>query len=280
MTDTKPSMLEVHSQALEDVDQSYHEFLLIYRKNDRCVYGFVEGKDDPAFYSPLIERQLPEEWSIKLIPTGNKKKVLQSFTTFQNLKWRNYSKERFGFFIDRDLQDFLGYPQQVETNIYMTDGYSIENSVLKYQVLRSVLSNVYQISLLNPEEEEVIKQIIQKNKKAFFEAIIPLMGQIILWRKLDYKANLSNLRLDHLFSFSDSDANFESKERDVILQVAARQIGCDLCDDNDIKDAESEMLRHASWQMMVRGKYVLWFFVKQCEAIGKVIPNLLPRFRT
>jgi hypothetical protein len=64
MTDMKPSMLEVHNQALEDVDEAYHEFLFSYQKNARWVYGFVEGKDDPVFYRHLIQSQLPEEWSI------------------------------------------------------------------------------------------------------------------------------------------------------------------------------------------------------------------------
>lgn len=141
MTDElKPSMLEIHSQSLEDVDEAYHDFLLIYRQDARCLYGFVEGKDDPVFYRHLIENQLPEAWSIKLIPTGSKQKVLQAF---QSMDWNNFCKKRVCFFIDRDLQDFLGTPQQEETNIYITDGYSIENSVLQYRVLSNVLSDVY-----------------------------------------------------------------------------------------------------------------------------------------
>jgi hypothetical protein len=98
MTDTKPSMLEVHNQALEDVDESYHDFLLIYRKYARCVYGFVEGKDDPVFYRCSIENQLPEGWSIKLMPTGSKQKVLRSFQSFN---WIDFSKKRVCFFIGK-----------------------------------------------------------------------------------------------------------------------------------------------------------------------------------
>lgn len=275
MTDINPSMLEVHSQALKDVDEAYHEFLLSYRKDARWVYGFVEGKDDPLFYRHLIENQLPEGWSIKLIPAGNKQKVLRSF---QSINWSNYCKQRVCFFIDRDLQDFIKPPQQIESNIYITDGYSIENSVLSDRILISMLDDVYQIALLSPEEEEVIKQIIRNNENTFFEAIMPLMGQILLWRRLDSKANLSNLKLDRIFSFSE--ANFEPNDRNVLLEVAARQIGCALCDDNEITVAEKEIRSHSSSWMMVRGKYVLWFFVKQCEAIWEAIPKLLPRFQS
>src|SRR4028119_693686 len=101
-------MLEVHSEALENTDVAYHIFLSRYKKDAQCVYGFVEGKDDPSFYECLIEPQLPEKWSIKLIPSGNKNKVLKSFHSFN---WINFPKNRICFFIDRDLQDFLNLPQ-------------------------------------------------------------------------------------------------------------------------------------------------------------------------
>jgi hypothetical protein len=180
-------------------------------------------------------------------------------------------------FIDRDLQDFLNPPQKGETNIYVTDGYSIENSIMQDRLLSSVLSDVYQITLLNPEEEEFIKKIIQDNMNNFFEAIMPLMGQILLWRRSGSKANLSNLKLDHIFSFSD--AIFISNTRDALLEVASKQIGCHVDDNNDIAVAEREIRSHANSLMMVRGKYVLWFLVKQCEAIWEAIPKLLPRFQ-
>ncbi len=38
MTDTQPSMLEIHNQALEEVDKAYHEFLLIYQRDAQCVW--------------------------------------------------------------------------------------------------------------------------------------------------------------------------------------------------------------------------------------------------
>jgi hypothetical protein len=273
MIDKKPSMLEVHRQAIEDVDEAYHYFLWIYRKDAQCVYGFVEGKDDPLLYRHLIENQLPEGWSVKLIISGNKQKVLRSF---QGVNWTDFQKERICFFIDRDLQDFLASPPQVDTNIYVTDGYSIENSIFQVQLFNGVLSDVYQISLLDPNEEDMIQRIIQENMEKFFETIMPLMGQILLWRRLGYKANLSNLKLDHIFSFSE--AIFVPNERNVLLEIASKQIGCALCDDNDVVAAEGEIRSHAKPWTMVRGKYVLWFFIKQCEAAWEAIPKLLARF--
>jgi hypothetical protein len=266
-------MLEVLGEALNNVDEGYHEFLLRYKKDAQCVYGFVEGKDDPSFYGCLIEPQLPEEWSITLIPSGNKKKVLKSFQSFN---WINFPKKRICFFIDRDLQDFLNSPQPLETNIYITDGYSIENSILKPPILIKMLSEVYQITQLRPEEEQSLIQILQENENIFFEAIMPLMGQILLWQRLGKKPNLNNLKLEDLFSFSQE--KLVPVERSILLQKAANQLNCNLCEDYKITAAENEIRNHNCSWAMVRGKYVLWFFIKQCEAIWKASTSLLPRF--
>lgn len=266
-------MLEVLSEALDDVDEGYHNFLLVYEKNAQCVYGFVEGKDDPSFYGCLIEPQLPEKWSIKLIPSGNKKKVLKSFDSFN---WIDFPKNRICFFIDRDLQDFLNSPQPVASNIYITDGYSIENSIFKPPLLIKMLSEAYQITQLTPEEEQFIIEILHENENIFFEAIMPLMGQILLWQRLGNKPNLNNLKLDNIFSFSQ--AKLLPIERNILLQKAANQLGCNLCADDKITEAENEFRSHNYSWAMVRGKYVLWFFIKQCEAIWQASTSLLPRF--
>ena len=270
---TQSSMLEIHSQAIENVDTAYHEFLLIYREDELCVYGFVEGKDDPCFYRHLVEKELPEKWSVKLISSGNRNKVLRSHQSFD---WNNHNKERICFFIDRDMNDFLNTTVESSSNIYVTDGYSIENSILGDKLLNSVLSDVYQINLLHPDDEKKIKQIVQVNENIFFEAILPLMGQIMLWRRHGSTANLNNLKLDSFFSFNE--ATCQVSDQIALLEESAKQIGCICCNDDDIIDAVREIRDHTRSRMMIRGKYALWFFLKQCEAIAESIHKLLPNF--
>jgi Protein of unknown function (DUF4435) len=212
MGSAQSSMLEIHSQAIQEVDTAYHEFLLIYRKDEKCVYAFVEGKDDPCFYRHLIEKELPEDWSIKLIPAGRRDKVLRSYQSFD---WNNFCKTRICFFVDRDMHDFLNTPANEELNIYVTDGYSIENSILEWRLLNGVLSDVYQVKLMHPEDEIKIKQIVKANEDVFFESILPLMGQIILWRRSGAKANLNNLNLDSCFSFNE--AKCQAQDRLIVL---------------------------------------------------------------
>lgn len=98
------TMLDVHRDALESVSATYHEFLLRYKAHANVVYGVVEGKEDPMFYRGLIERTLPEDWQVELIPAGRKKNVLKSMAAFD---WLRFSPKRICFFVDRDLSEFI-----------------------------------------------------------------------------------------------------------------------------------------------------------------------------
>lgn len=88
------SMLGVHAEALGGELTVYHEFLNRYKKTAMCVYGFVEGKDDPSFYRGAIEHMLPEKWTVALWSVGNKDKVIQLYAAFD---WVRFPKKRVVF---------------------------------------------------------------------------------------------------------------------------------------------------------------------------------------
>jgi hypothetical protein len=62
------------------------------------------------------------------------------------------------------------------------------------------------------------------------------------------------------------------------INESVRQIGCNRYNDDDINAAVQEIRLHSRSRMMVRGKYILWFFLKQCESIWESIPKLSPNF--
>ncbi len=115
------AMIQVHAEALESSNAAYHDFLLRYKVNERIVYGFVEGKDDPTFYRSLIEHNLPEGWEVVLIKSGNKDTVL---SILEFMDWKRYPPKRVAFFVDRDLSEFFGGQAKVAENLYLTDNYS------------------------------------------------------------------------------------------------------------------------------------------------------------
>jgi hypothetical protein len=120
-----------------------HEFKMRYKKECNTIYGFVEGKDDIDFYTGFIEKYLPNDsWKVELWQVGGKKNVIEIYSNFN---WNNYIKEQVIFFIDRDLSKFVNEKDIEDQNIYITDGYSIENSIVNSG---SCINNVDVNSLL------------------------------------------------------------------------------------------------------------------------------------
>jgi hypothetical protein len=267
------SYLDIHQQALSEVDEAYHNFLLLYSPSSKCVYGFCEGKDDPTFYHTLVLGKIPSDWYVKIIPAGGKDKVLNTFRAFD---WNRFCKERICFFVDRDLDNYLGKQPLTEENIYTTDGYSIENSIFDSQLLLNVLSDVYQVTLLSSTEEDKILTLISENLKTFTSAMIPIMAQILLWKRSNVRPNLKNFSLDGLFEFQNR--SLIPNSRNTLLLSASRHSGVQLSSEDELISAEKEIIGCPDLAMAIRGKYIAWFMVKQCEDLWANVTEILVRF--
>lgn len=147
------SMIDIHAAALEQVDEAYHEFLLRYSAPNSTVYGFVEGKDDPSFYRSVIDRFLPNDWSVELFVSGNRKKVLDTEAAFD---WTRFSRQQVAFFIDRDLVHFLDPSLNYLENVYVSDGYSVENSIVTKEVFLRLLQEVHNVIDWTDVEREAV----------------------------------------------------------------------------------------------------------------------------
>ena len=127
-------MLNTHADALRAPTTHYHDFLLRYNAHAKVVYGFVEGRQDPCYYRGFIEYSLPDDWTVELWPVGRKAAVYQLHAF---MDWTRYPKKRICFFVDRDFDDLLLEKRINDLNIYVTDDYSIENSVVNRQTCLS-----------------------------------------------------------------------------------------------------------------------------------------------
>lgn len=97
------SMLDIHKQSLESGTIAYHEFLGSYKKGDSIIYGIVEGKEDVSFYRSLILNEIPSNWRFKIIISGNKKRVLNSYRLFD---WCSFKKKWFASLLIEICQIF------------------------------------------------------------------------------------------------------------------------------------------------------------------------------
>lgn len=265
-------MLEVHEDALNSSNVPYHEFLLPYKVAERVVYGFVEGKDDPSFYRGIIEHSLPEEWNVELIRAGNKDKVLR---VLNSMDWSRFPKKCVCFFVDRDLSEFTCEEHPSDENLYVTDNYSIENDVITFGTMKRILEEILNITELNLTETRIIQELFESNLNTFQEAIVPIMSQIVIWRRSGEEVDLNNIKIKKLFTFVEGRINLEEEFVEPILRVeyAARCVNATSSTNEELAKAEVDFRNRQGLEKFIRGKYLLWFFVECALKLHCSIPK-------
>ena len=203
------SMLTVHAAALSSKIASYHEFLARFSKTKNVVYGFVEGKEDPCFYRGFIDYFLLDDWEVELWPAGNRDQVLR---IHKLIDWRRFPKNRVCFFVDRDLSDLIPQKLPSDRNIYVTDKYSIENSIVNRGTCRRILTEVFGFSEVSYEEMDRVCDQFETELGSFFMAMIPTMAHVLSWRKRMANANLNNIKMSKLLTVDKGAPAFERSD--------------------------------------------------------------------
>ncbi len=99
---------------------------------------------------------------------------------YQNLL--SYSKHDIAFFVDRDLSEFLDEPLPQNTNMYITDKYSIENDIVNRGTCERVLTELFNIESIDISEAGKILDLFDEQLGSPAEVVIfnppPLMGGV------------------------------------------------------------------------------------------------------
>lgn len=271
-------MLSIHEEALRQVNEGHHNFMLRYRAASKTVYGFVEGKDDPSFYRSIIERFIPDDWAVDLIVTGNKRKLFETYDTFN---WNRYDLRRITFFADRDTDDFVVAHRRNATNIYYTDGYSIENSITNQEVYFRLLGEAYSVVDAEEQERHALCKHFEDNLLIFEDYLAPIMAQIILWRIEGCKAYHNDLDLGQIFSFRNDVIVPRSAYTDPNALVAkvGEMVGAQVSAPEERQRVESVYRAHNGRPSLVRGKYLLWFFATILNHVHSTIMDRVAAYQ-
>lgn len=270
------SMMEIHADAVNSVCAAYHEFLLLYKVESFQVYGIVEGKDDPQFYRGFIESHLPQGWTVELIPADGKKNVISSYHEFD---WTRFPKARIGFFIDRDLSNFITESIPTDDNVYVTDRYSIENDVVNFGTFRRFFEEVLNVTRLSPDEVQALEDCFNRSSEGFREALAPLMAQIIVWRRQGMRPCLDEFSPVSMFELvggvSLLKAEFVGVENRMNALSESVQIDAPCL--ADVSIAEGEFRSGQGVECFVRGKYLMEFLVFLSLELRASLPMILPK---
>ena len=261
------SMLAVHEAALGNKIASFHEFLSRYSKTKRVIYGFVEGKDDPCFYRGFIEHQIPDEWDVELWPAGNKDQV---YRIHAGIDWRRFSKKRVCFFVDRDLSDLIPENILIDSNIYVTDGYSIENDLAKRGTCRRVLTEVCGFATVEHGELDQVCDLFDRQLETFLLELVPVMAMILAWRRNREPANLNNILMKDMFSITEGVVQVKPNPKGKADAVEYIHAQCNLVVDPAIDvSSYEEDFRKSGHLKFTRGKFVFWFLVEFCCSVHR-----------
>jgi hypothetical protein len=260
------NMLSVHNEALNNAVGVYHEFLLRYLVGEKVVYGFVEGKEDPCFYKGFIESQIDGNWEVELWAAGSKKNVLNIYKEFD---WNNFPKTRICFFIDRDLSFFMNAKSIDSVNIYTTDGYSIENSIVNSCTFKRILTEICGFENLEKVNIDRLSSHFDDEYEKFLKYMITIMAWILYWRLNELTANLNDINMGDIFKFTDSHIEMKDNPKNKGGIIEYLHFKCNVKYDKDVEIIKYiDMLNKDNrYRKYTRGKYVFWFLVQYCLSI-------------
>ncbi|MEN9285542.1 MAG: hypothetical protein RLZZ179_3035 [Verrucomicrobiota bacterium] len=277
----KHPMITVDSltEAADSGNVVFHEFMHYYRPDRPIVYGLVEGRDDPAFYRGAIEPLLPEGWIIKLIPVGTKKKVLEAF---QLKEWQRYPEGCVCFYVDRDFSEIIPEPHPNGVNLYVSDHYSIECEIVNYRVAERTLEEIMGVTKLTPDESDKLRVLFESNLLVFREAIVPLMAQVVIWRREGLRPHLKNFDPSVFFSYVDGAivVKPEYATRNSRLSAAASKLGMSVATDAALDAVEAEFRAAEKGRCFTRGKYLLKFLLDFLSSVHSSISKFCAKHTT
>ena len=251
-------MLRVHSDARHSSNAHYHVFLARYSNTKRVVYGFVEGQQDPCCYQTWIEQCLPDEWNVELWPVKGKDAVYRTYSRFD---WHRFSKRRVGFFVDRDFSEVVPGERPGDVNIYVTDDYSIENSLVSAATCRRALTEVVGFTDVDHDELDDVCARFEKEYDRFLKTMIPVTAWLLSQQRNGRVVHYGNVDMKHLFRLAKG--RLQVKRRpggcggirlylESRCQVASKQVGA-----GSTKETEREITENGLYRRLVRGKFGL-----------------------
>jgi len=246
----------------------YIQFLAEYNRHKKeFCYGFVEGKDDPSFYRCHINKELPYSHKIRLFPAGNKKSVKDVYSCFD---WRRFQKNRIVFFIDRDLSDIVEDNNLIEeSNVYLTDNYSIENDIVNRDTFESVLREVLGFAMTDQESIDRVLELFEEQKEIFERLMMHTMANIIYWKRLRLPiCNYRNINIKDVINISNGvviNLKGELEFREYIYRMS--NVLYDRYNPQEVLLIHDELEQDSTYKKIIRGKYITTFFILFCNSI-------------
>lgn len=231
-------------------------------------YGFVEGKDDPSYYRPIINNLLPQGCYIILYPSNGKENVKY---IYEEISKRGFQHNRISFFMDRDLSCIVEDPNLIkdDPNVYITDNYSIENDILSDDTLGNIL-DIIGLTTLSVKDTTAIKELFVTQKGLFEQGMKFIMANIILWKRENLKpSNYNNLKVKDLIKIERCKVSFVPQQEMIDVLYKQSNMQREFYDEHTINKILIEIDEKNLAQKITRGKYLSSFFIEFCNSLSE-----------
>ncbi len=245
-------------------------FFEAYKSDSTCIcYGFVEGKDDPSYYRNAINNKIRLNCTIQLFPSNGKENVKY---VFEEIRKRNYNHDKIIYIMDRDLSDVIDDSNIIEDPfVYITDNYSFENDILNENTLSNVMRDLLGFSETSLKELNIAKDTYKKIRMSFEDRMLPIMANIIIWKRNNTKpANYNNLDVKRLFKIDKCILEEKKGGNDAIKELyKCSEVDFTKYDANAEKKMIGEIKKKSSPSKILRGKYLSPLFIMFCNSLYK-----------
>ena len=229
------------------------------RKHGDGAYCFVEGYDEP-YYRPRVTSQSNDK-TVHFVKSYGKKIVIEFYELIQ--KKPEYDKYTKMFFVDSDYDD----NSSLNSNIYRTPCYSVENFYINKSVIEGFTDNIIQLNeqdldMVKAANDAAIKKkmldFFSEKKDEWLEAICPFCA----WYKCVKNAsNTYNVKLDE--TFPSSYVEIQVENRSFVIENKGYDLAKLNADFNTSVsqsdyDNALEYIR-TNKDYYIRGKYILQF---------------------
>lgn len=247
------SFLDQLRAAAESPASAWHQFVLGHRSGVETWYLFVEGKFDVAYYSSAL-RGAGDLDSLSAFLCGGREGV---FETRRRVRRSHPFCSRCLFFVDRDWSDFLGGGDTEHADLYVTDGYSVENHLVSVESLRIVWREVWTMPSQDPRLS-IVEKRFEEALNRFHRLMLPVMSWAVLARQEECAPNLNNVGMERLVDMADCSPRFIGGRYEYLRRCTS----CEFRPSLERWLRTVRELRNYDSKTVVRGKNELWFFAR------------------
>jgi hypothetical protein len=264
------SILEELDSCMKSDAPSYLEFLLRYKPKQKQIFAFYEGDEDSSYYKSFIEEYTQNEYEIEEIIAGCKNNVMKLQKEFD---WEIYNRYQIAFFVDRDLSFWLNEVPIDIDNVFVTEGYSVENYLICEKIFMELLFNIKGFARAKKSEIKNMCKCFRDILPKFEERIMPVMAMAVFAKKRDKNIVLSEYKISKTLKFLivDGEIEFNIENDD---QIKEKWGICDITEDNIL--LQINKFKRYRDKYFVRGKWILYFMVELSEFMRKNFHSFAP----